>query len=85
MGFAQVIVDQRVVGEARPASGGGIEPIFPMSSEEPTASATSASRELKCLSKPPTVRPAFFIRSAMPIPVSPSSRNFFDAMATMPQ
>ena len=25
------------------------------------------------------------IRSAMPIPVSPSSRNFFDAMATMPQ
>src|SRR6267154_3581775 len=29
MGFAQVIINQRVVGDARPASGGGIDPLFP--------------------------------------------------------
>jgi hypothetical protein len=30
-GFAQIIIDQVLVGDARPASGGGINPLFPLS------------------------------------------------------
>jgi hypothetical protein len=49
----------------------------------PLASATSCSFDRKCRKKPPCVRPAATMTSAMPVAARPLVRNTLEAVATM--
>jgi hypothetical protein len=75
---------ERVVLEGQGRAGGRVQTLREgLDGTEPTASATEVSCDSKCSYKQPRVRPACFIRSAIPIPASLLSRNFSEAIATM--